>query len=77
MVTLKGVAALNEALKAEKGRGGIELSNNITRIIEDQMLGMGDVLCQDLKRSLRNVLAFSDVRDGNDQPSREDKLMHC
>jgi hypothetical protein len=75
--TSKGVAALSEALKAEKGRGDIRddaVSNRITRIIDEQMSGMGDVLCQDLKRSLGDVLAKSHIRDGNDQPSRDDKL---
>jgi serine/threonine protein kinase len=75
--TSKGVAALSEALKAEKGRGAIlddAVSNRITRIIDEQMSGVGDALCQDLKRSLREVLAKSRIRDGNDQPSRDDKL---
>ena len=75
--TSKGVAALSEALEAQKGRDGVvddALSSSITRIIEEQMSGMGDALCQDLKKSLGNVLAKSNVRDGHDQPSRDDKL---
>jgi hypothetical protein len=75
--TSKGVAALSEVLKAQKGRGSIDddaLRNRITRIIEEQMSGMGDLLCQDLKKSLGNVLAKSNVSDGDDQPSRDDKL---
>ena len=78
MKTSKGVEALSEALKAQKGRvGGVDddaLSSSITRIIREQMSGMGDALCQDLKESLGNVLAKSNVRDGHDQPSRDDKL---
>jgi hypothetical protein len=75
--TSKGVAALSEALKAQKGRSGIDddaLSYKITRIIEEQMSGLGDVLCQDLKKSLGTVFAKPDVSDGGDQPSRDDKL---
>jgi hypothetical protein len=75
--TSKGVAALSEALKAQKGRDSIDddaLRNRISRIIEEQMSGMGDVLCQDLKKSLGNVLAKSNVTGGDDQPSRDDKL---
>ena len=76
--TSKGVEALSEALKAQKGRvGGVEddaLSNSITRIIQEQMSGMGDALCQDLKESLGDVLEKSNNRDGHDQPSRDDKL---
>jgi hypothetical protein len=75
--TSKGVAALSEALKAQKGRGSIDddaLRNKITRIIEVQMSGMGDILCQDLKKSLGSVLAKSNVGDGDDQPTRDDKL---
>jgi serine/threonine protein kinase len=75
--TIEGVEALSEALKVQKGNGGVDddaLSKSITRIIEEQMSGMGDALCQDLEESLGNVLAKSNVRDGNDQPSRDDKL---
>jgi hypothetical protein len=75
--TSKGVAALSEALKAQKGRVGVDddaLINSITRIIEEQMSGMGDALCKDLEVSLGNVLAKSHIRDGNDQPCRDDKL---
>ena len=76
--TSEGVEALSQALKAQKGSvGGVDddaLSSSITRIIEEQMSGMGDALCQDLKESLGNVLAKSNVRDGHDQPSRDDKL---
>ena len=75
--TSKGVAALCDALKAQKGRGRIDddaLSSRIAKIIEEQMSGMGDVLCRDLKKSLGNVLAKSNVGDGDDQPSRDDKL---
>jgi hypothetical protein len=75
--TSKGVAALSEALKAQKGKSGIdddELSSKITRIIEEQMSGMGVVLCQDLKKSLGNVFEKSNVSDGRVEPSRDDKL---
>jgi Protein kinase domain len=75
--TSKGVAALSEALQAQKGKSGVDddgLSKRITTIIEEQMSGMGDALCKDLKESLGNVLAKANIRDGNDQPSRDDKL---
>ena len=77
--TREGVRALSEALKAQKGRDGNDddddaLSNRIAKIIEEKMSGMGDVLCQDLKKSLGTVLAKSNVSDGYDQPSRDDKL---
>ena len=79
--TSQGMTALSETLKAQKGSGGIDtddlaLSNRIAKIIQEQMSGMGDVLCQDLKKSLCNVLAKTNGSDGNDhdQPSRDDKL---
>ena len=75
--TREGVAALSDALKAQKGRVDVDddaLSKSITRIIEEQMSGMGDALRHDLEESLGNVLAKSDVRDGQDQPSTDDKL---
>jgi hypothetical protein len=75
--TSEGVAALSEVLKAQKGRAGVDddvLINSITRIIEEQMSGMGDALCKELEVSLGNVLAKSNASDGSDQPSRDDKL---